>query len=132
MFNKTKLSYYRLGAALTAGMLVGSTGSAYAAANNFGNLAQNITAGIADLPGLFTSMSYLFGLLLAIMGILKIKETFEKGMDNASIRPGVTLLIIGGILLALPIMLEAMQTTAGTGNTIDPYALKAVSFNVIS
>ncbi len=35
MFNKTKLSYYKLGAAMTAGMLASSAGTAEAA-NNFG------------------------------------------------------------------------------------------------
>ena len=48
--------------------LIGGAGDAHA--NNFGSIAKNITSSIQNLPGLLTGLSYLFGILLGVLGIL--------------------------------------------------------------
>ena len=126
MFNKTKLSYYKLGAAVTAGMLVAPT-DAHAALNNFGSIALNINASMSTLPGLISAVAYLFGVLLAVLGILKIKDHVENP-SQTPLKDGVIRLVIGGFLFALPILLEAMTNTVGSGTAASTATLNAVQF----
>ena len=113
MFKQAKLSYYKLGAAMTAGMIAGSAGSAHAG-NNFGSIASNITNSIAALPALLSALSYLFGILLGVLGVLKIKDHVENPTQTP-LKDGAMRLCAGGALFALPILFEAMFETAGTG-----------------
>ncbi len=131
MFNKTKLSYYKLGAAMTAGAIVSSATSAHAA-NNFSNIAQNITTSIASIPGLLTALAYLFGILLGVLGILKIKDHVENPTQTP-LKDGAIRLAAGGALFALPIIFEAMSETLdlGAGGTSSSASqMFSVSFNV--
>lgn len=131
MFNKTKLSYYKLGAAMTAGAIAGSATSAHAA-NNFGSIAENITLSIASIPGLLTALAYLFGILLGVLGILKIKDHVENPTQTP-LKDGAIRLAAGGALFALPIIFEAMSETLDDGNTgsgASASDMFSVSFNV--
>lgn len=130
MFKQTKLSYYKLGAAMTAGMMAAST-SAHAA-NNFSSIASNITLSIASLPGLLTALAYMFGLLLAVLGIMKIKDHVENPTQTP-LKDGAIRLAAGGALFALPIVLEAMAETLDSGNAstgASASQMNSVSFNV--
>ncbi|MCB1839960.1 MAG: hypothetical protein KDI61_06850 [Alphaproteobacteria bacterium] len=133
MFKKTKLTYYKLGAAMTAGAIASSAGSAYAAgANNFSSIAQNITLSIASIPGLLTALAYLFGILLGVLGVLKIKDHVENPTQTP-LKDGAIRLAAGGILFALPILFEAMSETldsGGAGNGASASQMFSVSFNV--
>lgn len=131
MFNKTKLSYYKLGAAMTAGAIASSATSAHAA-NNFSNIAQNITTSIASIPGLLTALAYLFGILLGVLGILKIKDHVENPTQTP-LKDGAIRLAAGGALFALPIIFEAMSETldsGGVGTSASASQMYSVSFNV--
>lgn len=130
MFKKMKTSYYTMGAGMTAGILLGSGGDAQAG-NNFGNIAQNINTSIADLPGLLTALSYLFGILLAVLGILKIKDHVENPTQTP-LKDGAIRLLAGGCLLALPILFEAMKNTLEptAAAATESAAVKKVKFNV--
>lgn len=130
MFNKTKLSYYKLGAAMTAGAIASSASGAYAA-NDFSNIAQNITTSIASIPGLLTALAYMFGLLLGVLGVLKIKDHVENPTQTP-LKDGAIRLAAGGALFALPILLEAMTETLsnGTGAGASASQMFSVSFNV--
>ena len=130
MFKKTKKYYYVMGAAITTGML---TASSAHAANNLGSIAGNIVASISSLPGLISGIAYLFGVLLAVLGILKIKDHVENPTQTP-LKDGAIRLAAGGALFALPIGIEAMVTTinggevgAGTG----PAVLQSVSIGTI-
>ena len=128
MFKKTKLSYYKLGAAMTTGMLMGSS-SAHAV-NNFGSIASNMTVSISTLPGLLTALAYLFGILLGALGIMKIKDHVENPTQTP-LKDGAIRLGAGGALFALPIILEAMSETldqGGTSQAASSAALFSVSF----
>lgn len=128
-----KTSYYKLGAAMTVGMVAASSGNALAAAGtNFGTIANNITTSIQNIPGLLTGLSYLFGILLGVLGIMKIKDHVENPTQTA-LKDGAIRLAAGGALFALPILFDAMFNTVdnGTGGTTLAAALNKVKFNVL-
>lgn len=130
MFSTVKTKYYSYGAAIMTGLLL-SSGSAHAAAgNNFGSIAKNITTSIADIPGLLTGLSYLFGILLGVLGVMKIKDHVENP-SNTPLKDGAIRLAAGGALFALPILFEAMFETVGSkGTNVNAAKMNAVKFNV--
>ncbi len=98
--------------------------------NDFGSIANNITDSIADLPGLLTGVSYMMGILLGVLGILKIKDHVENPGNNP-LKDGAVRLAAGGGLFALPIVYEAMINTVGAdGANVNAAELNAVEFNV--
>lgn len=117
----------QISAATTAGYLV--TTSPSHAGNNFSNIAENITTSIESVPGLLTGLAYMFGILLGVLGILKIKDHVENP-SNAPLKDGAIRLAAGGGLFALPIIYEAMRETIGNGATVDAATLTKVNFNV--
>lgn len=126
MFKHAKTTYYRLGAVFTVGMLT----SQEASANNFGKIAENITVSIENLPGLLTGLAYLFGILLGVLGVLKIKDHVENPTQTP-LKDGAIRLCAGGALFALPILYEAMFETVGNDQTgVTAALLQKVEFNV--
>ena len=121
----SRKSYYTMGAAMTLGLAV-SAGPAHAAgANNFSKISENIAASIASLPGLLAALSYLFGILLAVLGIMKIKDHVENP-SQTPLKDGAIRLLAGGALFAIPIISEAMYETIGTGTAAKPATLNKV------
>jgi hypothetical protein len=117
-----------MGAAFTAGVLM-SSGNAYAG-NDFSSIATNIQVSVSSLPGLLTALAYLFGILIGVLGILKIKDHVENP-SNTPLKDGAIRLAAGGALFALPIMYEAMVNTSGNnGNTTSAASLYKANFNV--
>jgi len=129
MFKKTKTTYYKLGAAMTTGMMLSTTSAHATGGNNFGSIASNINDSIATLPGLVSALAYLFGVLLAVLGIMKIKDHVENPTQTP-LKDGAIRLAVGGALFALPIVLEAMFETIGTGTAATTAELNAVEFGV--
>tara|TARA_B100001989_G_C24541461_1_gene467830 strand:- start:2362 stop:2754 length:393 start_codon:yes stop_codon:yes gene_type:complete len=127
MFKKTKASYYKLGAAMTAGMIAASS-TAHAGGNNFSSIASNITASIGSLPALLSALAYMFGILLGVLGIMKIKDHVENPTQTP-LKDGCIRLAAGGALFALPIVFEAMFETTGTGLGASAATLNGVQFN---
>lgn len=127
MIRLLKRNYLQVGAAFTAGMMT-STGSAHA--NNFGNIAENITTSMSNLPGLLTALSYMFGIMLGVLGVMKIKDHVENP-SNTPLKDGAIRLAAGGALFALPIVYEAMTNTVGqTGVQTGAAGLNKVEFNL--
>jgi len=129
-----KTTYYKLGAAMTAGMIMsagqaqaqeGGGGGGGATGNNFSTIAENITESIQDLPGLLTALSYLFGILLGVLGVMKIKDHVENPTQTP-LKDGAIRLGAGGALFALPILFEAMFTTIGEGDQVEIQSLRGV------
>ena len=130
MFKKTKSTYYVMGAAITVGMLASSEAHAN---NNFGSIAGNINTSISSLPGLVAAIAYLAGLLLAVLGVMKIKDHVENP-SQTPLKDGAIRLIAGGMLFALPILLEAMSETmlgGQTGRGVSAAGLQSVAFDTI-
>ena len=118
MKKSIKRAYYSSGAAIMTGLLTSAQAQAAAPAggNNFGSIAANITGSIANLPGLLTALAYLFGLVLGVLGIMKIKDHVENP-SNTPLKDGAIRLAAGGALFGLPIVFEAMLETINQGDT---------------
>lgn len=115
-----------------AGVIVSMmAGMKDAKANNFSDIAENIADSIAALPGLLTSIAYLFGLLLGVLGVLKVKDHVENP-GQTPLKDGAIRMASGGALFALPIVYEAMQNTIGdTSNLVGAAPVQAVEFNIV-
>ncbi len=130
MFKATKSTYYTMGAAMTVGMLASTEAKA---ANNFGSIADNINTSMSSLPGLVAAVAYLAGLLLAVLGVMKIKDHVENP-SQTPLKDGAIRLLAGGMLFGLPILLEAMTETLNSGNTSNGASssnLRSVAFSTI-
>lgn len=118
----------KIQAGVIAGVVIGVQDAK--AGNDFGDIAENITNSIAMLPGLLTGVAYLFGLLLGVLGILKVKDHVENPTQTP-LKDGAIRMAAGGALFALPIVFEAMQYTIGdTTNLVGAAEVNAVEFNV--
>jgi hypothetical protein len=87
-------------------------------AANFSTVSQNMIDSAANLPGLISGGSYLLGLVLGVLGILKLKAHVESPMQN-HLKDAVVRFLAGGALFALPIAYEAMLNTISGGALID-------------
>jgi hypothetical protein len=94
------------------GMMAGADDAHAITAGNdgtFNEVGKDIIGGIEQLPGLITGTSYMLGTLLAVLGILKIKDHVENP-GQTPLQHGVIRLAAGGGLFALPIITESMTT----------------------
>ena len=121
----------KLQAAIMVGLMAGS-GSAHAAAgrNDWSSIANNITESIEELPGLISALAYMIGLLMGVLGIIKIKDHVENPTQTP-MKDGAVRLAAGGALFGLPIVMESMLTTIGeTSAFVEPAELKRVSLGL--
>jgi len=104
----------RLGAYTSASFVTGVMSAADAKANSFNTIATTITTQIGTIPGFVTALAYIFGTILAVLGLLKIKDHVENP-SNTPLKDGAIRLAIGGALFVVPIITEAMQNLVGQG-----------------
>ena len=102
-----------IGAAFVMGTLICSDANA-APTKTFNNVADNLINGISSLPGFLSAVSYMMGMLFAVLGILKIKDHVENP-TQIHLKDGAIRLAVGGGLFMIPIITESMQTLVGTG-----------------
>lgn len=102
-------------------------GDAHAGDNNFGSIGSNIIASIANLPQLLAGLAYMFGILLAVLGIMKIKDHVENP-GQTPLKDGSIRLAAGGALFAIPIVSEAMTNTIGSSEAATAATLNTVTF----
>lgn len=120
-----KMKLLQLNAVIAVSMMVGA-GDAHA--NNFSSIAKKMSESVADLPGLLAALAYLFGVLLGVLGVLKIKDHVENPGQTA-LKDGAIRLAAGGALFAIPMISEAMFNTIDDGGTAQQAAkLKAATF----
>jgi hypothetical protein len=130
MISVIKKTYYSSGAAFTLGLVtMGMPAHAQdsGSTNDASQIAENITKSISDLPGLLSALSYLVGLVMSVLGVMKIKDHVENP-SQAKLKDGAIRLAVGGALFALPIVTEAMLSTIGEGTTVEAPKLKALDF----
>ena len=120
-------------AAFTAGfVLTASPASAQSGGKNFSDIAGNVATSIQDLPGLISGVAYLLGVLMAVLGIMKVKDHVENP-TNTPLKDGAVRLASGGALFALPIVTEAMSNTIGTtGYHVSPPSMNRVELGINS
>ncbi|MAQ71780.1 MAG: hypothetical protein CL565_06265 [Alphaproteobacteria bacterium] len=123
MLAKIKISYTKA----TAMAMVVILTSGVAQANNISNIAENITNSISELPTLLSALSYMFGLLLAVLGVMKIKDHVENPTQTP-LKDGSIRLAAGGALFALPIVTESVLNTIGQGSAVSQAELNSLSF----
>lgn len=122
----------KLGAMTAAAFVVGAMSSSQAHAggtgptNTFNDIATNIVSGINTLPGFLSAISYMMGMLFAVLGILKIKDHVENPSQTA-LKDGAIRLAVGGGLFMIPIITESMQTLIGTGNMTAASEVKKIT-----
>ena len=75
--------------------------------STFGNILVNMIDSVGTLPGFFTAIAYVLGLLLGAGAVLKLKEHVEDP-SRVPLREGVVRLIVGGMLFALPTVMYAV------------------------
>ena len=92
--------------------IISSSPAFAGATNTVDDVAQNMVTSTEQLPGLVAALSYLLGLLLGVLGVLKIREHVENPAQTP-LRVGVIRLLAGGSLFALPIIYETVLTTIG-------------------
>ncbi len=98
-----------------------------AAGQNFSSIASNMVGSIAMLPTLLSALSYLFGLLLGVLGVMKIKDHVENP-GQTPLKDGAIRLAAGGALFAIPMIYEAAKTTIGTGAATTQANLTSLTF----
>lgn len=94
------------------------TAGNHAFAQDIGTISENMVDSVAYMPGLLAALSYLFGLVLGVTGILKLKAHVEnpgEGGGQTPLRTGMIRLIAAGSLFALPIIYEALFETMDGG-----------------
>ena len=107
------------------------SGEAKAAGNDFSDIARNITQSIEQVPGMITGISYMLGLLLGVVGVLKLKDHVENPTQTP-MKDGAVRLAAGGALFGLPIVFESMLNTIGTtGISVEPAKLSKVRFDTL-
>lgn len=81
---------------------------------NFNSLLSYIVAETQLLPGLITAVAYLLGLIMGVLGILKLKDHVEDPA-RVSLKESVINFLIGGAMFGLPAVHESMWNTVGGG-----------------
>jgi len=102
-------------------------GDAHAGTSNFSSVAKNISTSIADFPSLISGLAYLFGLLLAVLGVMKIKDHVENP-GQTPLKDGSIRLAAGGGLFAIPMISSAMTNTIGSDTAATQATLVGVAF----
>lgn len=126
---KLKKGLNKLNAVTAAAFVMGtmsSSGAQAAPVNTFNDIANNIVAGIQDLPGFLSAISYMMGMLFSILGILKIKDHVENPTQT-HLKDGAIRLAVGGGLFMIPIITESMQTLIGTGTVTEAANVKKIA-----
>jgi hypothetical protein len=103
------------------------TADAAMAGNNFSSIASNMVGSIASLPTLLAALSYLFGLLLGVLGVMKIKDHVENP-GQTPLKDGAIRLAAGGALFAIPMIYDAAKTTIGSGGPTSQAVLTSLTF----
>ena len=130
MTKRIKHHLMAAGAATFIGMVSGVESSFAAGGNNFTKIVDNVETSIQGVPGLISGVSYMMGILLGVLGILKIKDHVENP-GQTPLQQGAIRLGAGGGLFALPIVYEAMRSTIGDqGQVIEAPKVKALMLDV--
>ncbi len=85
--------------------------------SNVNGILGIIIKSLQNVPGLVSAVAYLLGLVMGVTGILKTKEHIENPNQTA-LREGVIRFLIGGSLLALPMVIAAAHNTIANAGSV--------------
>lgn len=100
---------------------------AYAIAPSFNLIGANIIDSVSTVPGMISGLSYLFGMILGVGGIIDMKNHVESP-SNTPLRKPVIKLLAGGALFALPIIFEAMMGSVNFGGRLNINQLNLMTY----
>jgi len=124
-----KKHYYAMGVSLTMGMM-GIAPTAHAgggATNDVSSIAGNVVTSINQLPTLLSALSYLAGITIGTLGVLKVKDHVENPTQTP-LKEGAIRLATGGALLSLPIIFESISNSIGDGAGATQATITDISF----
>lgn len=84
--------------------------------SGIGGVMCNVVKASSTLPGLLSAICYLAGLLLGVLAILKLKD-HVLNPNQTPISEGLKRFLVGGMLFALPIIINAVYNSLATGIT---------------
>lgn len=117
------------GAGLAAALFAGFAGEARAfGPPTVGDVVVNTINSSSELPTLFAAVSFLFGGLLVVLGVLKLKEHVTSP-QQVPLSEAVKRFVVGGALLALPIVIEAAYNTLSDGCIFGGCGADGTGFN---
>ena len=126
-----RLTAYTSASLVTGLMASKDAHAAGGGGNSFTTISKTITEQIGGLPGFITAISYIMGVMFAVLGILKIKDHVENP-SNTPLKEGAIRLAVGGGLFTVPLITEAMQNLVGTGAGVDIQKMDNInSFNAV-
>ncbi len=99
---------------LLAGVFFTLLFSGVAYAQQFDDVAQNITISMQSLPGLIAAFAYLSGVVMGVSAIFKTVDHVSNPTQTP-LRVPVIRFLIGGALFSLPIIVEAAVTSINGG-----------------
>lgn len=118
-------------ASLVTGLMASKDAHASGGGNTFTTISKTITDQIGGLPGFITAISYIMGVMFAVLGILKIKDHVENP-SNTPLKEGAIRLAVGGGLFTIPLITEAMQNLVGTGAGVEVQKMNNINtFNAV-
>lgn len=82
--------------------------------NSIGAVINNLVYNSMDLPALLSAFAYMFGLILGVMGILKLKD-HVMSPDRTPLSDALKRFLVGGALFALPVVIEASYRMLASG-----------------
>ena len=95
-------------------------------AQGINGILASIIQSVEGVPGIVSAFSYLFGLVLGVAGILKLKEHIENP-TQVQMKEPVVRFLAGGALFSLPTIFAAMHTSLiGDGTGILDYIGQAL------
>lgn len=109
-----KRNFLALCAIAAAGFALSSAG---ASAQSVGDIADNLRTQVGSISLLVTVVSFVIGVALAIMGLVKFRQNSQNPNDpSAKMSSAFILLFVGAALVALPAVLgSGIQTVFGNG-----------------
>lgn len=125
-----KYNSYKLAALATVAMMSTSKG-AFAAAGGFSTVSNNIVDSASEFPNLISLVSYIGGLGLGVAGVFKLKQHVDNP-GQTPMKDGLVRLGVGGALLTLPALTNAMTQTVDGGTAGTVIAPSSLAFGAAS
>ncbi len=110
-----------------------ATSTAFATPVEVNDITDSIYQSASSLPAFMAALSYLTGVLLAVLGIVKSLEHVSNP-SQTPIRVPVIRFLVGGALFALPVIIEAAYNTivgGGTTVALGPFAVASTISGVL-
>ena len=115
MLKSMKTKSQLLSAAAMTGLIMGASP---VSAQTFNEYVEGASDQVTNFPQVVAFLSYLGGFVLAALGVVGLKQHVENPGNNP-MKNAVAKLGFGGMLLALPPVVNALQTSgAGAGNNV--------------